>query len=776
MLLRGFRERAYFRGLGERFGFLPRSLRWTAHGSVWLHAVSVGEVMSSVRLLERLRAEYPSRRLFVSSTTLAGRALAEEKLRGLADGIFYAPIDYCFAVRRLLRVLRPSVAVILETEIWPNWYREIKRAGAGLLISNGRISDKAMPRYRAQRWFFRHALSLPDAVLAQSDVAARRFIELGAPPARVHNAGNLKYDFDPAKAAVPEPVQRLIDRTGPSAVWIAASTMPPVRAGDVDEDEVVLEAFRTLAAEHRRLLLILVPRRPARFDEAAARLQRAGVPFLRRSQLGDADELPLPGVLLLDTIGELGGLFPVADVVFMGGTLAERGGHNVLEPAFFGRPIVSGPHLENFPAIAEEFRRGGALVEISRPGELARAVGELLRNPDKRRMLGERARQLAEAQRGATERVLAEIRRLSAWSIPAPVRPLPLRILLWPLARLWEAGSRWKRERAMARRRWLDTPVVSIGGIGMGGAGKTPFVLFLAEKLQEAGRRPAILTRGYRRRVPEKATILPAGAKAPVTLTGDEAQLLLQAGVAPVGIGANRYHVGTLLEKQFAPEVILLDDGFQHWQLGRQFDLVLIDALDPFAGGELFPLGRLREPLAALARADAFLVTRAEAGSPREAIAARLGEWNPRAPVFFSRVAPLGWVDAATGRQEAPAAVSGSRVAAFCGLANPASFWRTLASLNARPIGCWAFRDHHHYRPREIQRLAAQARAAGAEALVTTEKDLVNLPPRTAELVGPLRLLWLRIGIVVEKEEVLLRLIQQRLERRGVPRRRTASL
>lgn len=775
LLLRGFRDRRYFTGLTQRFGALPHSLQQTVDGAIWLHAVSVGEVLTSLRLLEKLRAEYPSRRLFVSTTTLAGRAIAQERLAGIADGVFYAPIDYCFAVRRVLRTLRPSVVVVLETEIWPNLYREVKRTGAGLLVVNGRISDRAMPRYLSWRWLFRHVLSWPDAILAQSEVAGRRYLELGAPPPRLRVSGNLKYDFDPTKAAPPGAVQQLLDRLRPEMVWIAASTMPPAHAADIDEDDVVLEAFQRLAAERPRLLLLLVPRRPASFDVAAGKLERLGIPFLRRSRLSGGEDLPLPGVLLVDSVGELSSLFALANVAFMGGTLAERGGHNIVEPALFARPVVVGPHMENFPAIAEQFRQGGGMVEISGPSELAGEVGRLLGDPERQAQIGQRAHDLAEAERGATERAFQEVRRLSLESVPRKVRPALVSALLWPLSLMWSLGVRWKRARAMARCRPLNTPVVSVGGISMGGAGKTPCVLFLAERINAAGAQPAILTRGYRRRYPEKSTILPAGASARTSLTGDEAQLFLRTGVGPLGIGADRYATGALLESRFHADVILLDDGFQHWRLERQLDIVLIDALDPFAGDALFPMGRLREPLAALERADVFLITRAEPGRPLDGIAARLRRHNCRAPIFRSRLVPLEWVDLETGLAREASSLRSARAAAFCGLANPSSFWQTLAELGHSPASRWAFTDHHHYRPRELRSLASQARATDSEVLLTTEKDLVNLPASAAELIAPLRLYWLRIAMVVEDEEAFLAIIHEQLRESAPLHQRPAS-
>ena len=261
------------------------------------------------------------------------------------DGIFYAPLDFVFVIRRVLRKLQPRVVVVAETEIWPNLFRETARAGCGLIVVNGRISDEAAPRYLKWRWFFRHALQWPDAILAQNAEIRERFIAVGAPPDKVAVGGNLKYDFQPGSP--PADVESFLDELQPSAVWIAASTMPP------DEDDTVIAAFQELAARIPGLLLMLAPRKPERFDLVARKLDEAGMRWVRRSalSLGRSGTRPT-GVMLLDSIGELSGLFSRADVVFMGGTLVDSGGHNILEPAMFGKPIVVGPHMENFRDIA----------------------------------------------------------------------------------------------------------------------------------------------------------------------------------------------------------------------------------------------------------------------------------------------------------------------------------------------------------------------------------------------------------------------------------------
>jgi tetraacyldisaccharide 4'-kinase len=747
-LLRIGRDRKWLRKLAERFGALPASFSRTPPGAVWLHAVSVGEILSAVALLKQLRIAQPYAPLYVSTTTLAGRAVADDKLRGLASGVFYLPIDYGFAIRRVLRAIRPNVVVILETELWPTLFRTVTRAGCELLIVNGRISDRAWPRYRRLRWFFHYVLELPSLIAVQSEADRQRYLALGAPERNVVVAGNLKYDAAPSGTTPPFTVRA-------DAVWIAASTTAPCEPGDIDEDDAVIAAYRGLASGHPGLLLILVPRKPERFATAAAKLAATGIPFRKRSEL-PPDTAVMPGVLLLDTLGELNSIFPLADVVFMGGTLARRGGHNILEPAAAGRPIIIGPHMENFAAIATEFRGAEAVVEIAGPADLAAATRDLLDDPARRATLGTRASELARAKRGATERAIQAIVEARDLAVPHFEGRGAAWPLLLPLALLWKAGNRWKEHRDFARSRSLATPVISVGGIGMGGAGKTPIALFLARRLSAAGVRPAILTRGYGRKSSSHAVAVPAGRQVPVDQTGDEAQIFVQEGRFDVGISADRFEAGRLLEDLTHPDVFILDDGFQHRRLKRNCDLVLIDALDPFAGGALFPAGRLREPLAALSRASAFLITRSEPGREYRGIRQMLARYNPNAPVFHSRAHPTVWVDHATGR---PAEVVSGGAVAFCGIGNPYSFWQTLRDLSIEPIFTWTFDDHHPYTTRELQRLGYQARRRNASVLLTTRKDSFNLPPNAVDLVAPAVILWLDIDAQVFEEEQFISLL-----------------
>ena len=712
----------------------------TGPGGIWLHAVSVGEVISAATLLQALREKLPDTPLYVSVTTVTGHALAQTKLTGLCDGIFYTPLDFAFAVRRILRAMQPSLLLVMETEIWPNLWRETKLSGAGLLIVNARISDRAFPRYEKMRWFFAPILGIPDAIYAQSQQDVARYRSLGAPAEKLHLGLNLKYDFNPDRIQTAPEIAAWIAAQAPAHIVIAASTMPGIDSSDGDEDDLTLEAFQELKTPG--LLWIHVPRRPERFAVVAAKLTARGIPYVRRSAL---NELALPGILLLDTLGELSGLFPLATAVFMGGTLVRRGGHNILEPAFFGKPVIAGPHMENFAEIAAEFTARGALIRITAAHELAPRLKELFDNPGG---TGEKGRKLAESKRGATGiacRAAIEILE-SNW--PCLRRPLLQRIFLTPFSWLWSWGAR-RKQNVEAQR--LNVPVICVGGLAMGGTGKTPTVLHLAEHFRRQGRIPGILTRGYRRVSPAPFTLIEAGQPAPVSETGDEAQIFVNAGIAHIGIGGDRVIVGRQLLEKWRVDVILLDDGFQHRRLYRDFDLVLLDAQDPLSGGAVFPLGRLREDPEGLRRANAILLTRVQRGREYRRLRSYIDGISPQIPIFRSRVVPRGWM---------PGPLAEGKYAAFCGLGNPASFWATLRQMGIETCYRWSFGDHHQYRPSELARLRIQAMESGATVLLTTEKDWMNLPGGAEEILSPLSIRWLRIGIEVENEETLFTLLE----------------
>ncbi|MGC2658863.1 MAG: tetraacyldisaccharide 4'-kinase, partial [Bryobacteraceae bacterium] len=741
-------------------GFLPRLFNRTNPGAIWLHAVSAGEVTSAIPLLEVLRSRGTFRiPVYLSTSTVAGRAAAERRLSSLLDGIFYVPYDYASCVRRVLRVLRPSLVIVLETEIWPNLYAEVVRTGAGLVVVNGRISSRTWPKYRTLRWFFSPILQLPEAIYVQTAKDRDRYCELGVLEDRLHFEGNLKYDACSLRGETRLPT------FGAARVWIAASTVGPNEAGSVerhsvDEDELVLDTFESLAKDMKDLLVIVAPRQPQRFEVVARKLEQRGLRHARRTNLPQSVELP--AVILLDTVGELANAFTLAQVAFVGGSIAPRGGHNILEPAAAGAAVVVGRHMQNFEAIAQDFREAGALVEVDSASELTGTIRELLTDTTKAAEIGRLGRELVQRNQGISSRIADQLWPVYYGAFRAASRGLLSRWLRAPLAWLWEKGGIWKRARSERRAHSLPVPVISIGGITVGGSGKTPMTNYLASLLRRLGQTPAILTRGYRRRSPAEMMVLPPGSQVPPRLTGDEPQIFLRAAEAIVGIGSRRYEAGQLVLKEF-PEttVCLLDDGFQHAALRRDADIVVIDGLDPFGGGAVVPLGRLREPVNALARANMFVLTRTENDLRFDAIRRRLEHFNPTAPIFRTRLVARHWVDYQTSDRNAN--LPAYRVAAFCGLGNPQSFWSTLESLNLEVVYRWSFPDHHVYRPKELWRIAQQARFYGAEMIVTTEKDRINCPDHLERVIYPFNMAWLEIEFALENEANFMTLLQNLL-------------
>jgi 3-deoxy-D-manno-octulosonic-acid transferase len=394
----------------ERFGKLPESFQQPERGAIWIHAVSVGETLAVARLTRELQAALPGRKIFMSSVTPAGRAAGEGGIPAVA-GRFYLPLDWRRAVRSTLDRIQPSLLVIVETELWPNLLRAAHDSGTRIILINARLSTRSFGRYRLLRPFMRRVLEDVDMICAQSEADAERFRQLGALPERVVLSGNLKFDSEPPRsAAFSRMLEKAISGKGRAPVLIAASTM----AG---EEPMVLEAWSRLRAHYPGALLILAPRHPARFDEVARILTAGGHSFVRRTRLtspdsADLSRLTASEVLLLDSIGELAGVLELADVVFMGGSLVPTGGHNILEAAYWSKPVLFGPHMENFGDIARLFLDAQACLQVRDGNELATSVRRLFAHRTAARELGERGKQVLAQHAGATARVLEQIQRL----------------------------------------------------------------------------------------------------------------------------------------------------------------------------------------------------------------------------------------------------------------------------------------------------------------------------------------------------------------------------
>jgi 3-deoxy-D-manno-octulosonic-acid transferase len=389
----------HLKTLRERMGQLPDTLA-SEGPSIWIHAVSVGEVLAARTLIEPLKKRFAGRRVFLSTTTLTGNAIAR-KSAVHADGLFYAPFDWPGPVRTALERLRPELLVLLETELWPNLIRQARRSGTRVALVNGRISPRSFARYRRIRWFMRRVLADVDLFLMQEPAHVTRIVAMGAQPERVRALGSLKYDSVEGPRASGE-LARIFGSGGEGAgpIWVAGSTVE-------GEEELVLRALEIVRRRVPDTRLVLAPRHPERFDSVAELIAATGLVGARRSRLGA--ETWSGDVLLLDSLGELAHVYPLATAVFVGGSLAPRGGHNILEPAASGRAIVVGPHMENFQQIAEDFREAKGLVQIDAPGELAPAITRLLTDESHRREVGGRAREVIDRNRGALDRTLAAL-------------------------------------------------------------------------------------------------------------------------------------------------------------------------------------------------------------------------------------------------------------------------------------------------------------------------------------------------------------------------------
>lgn len=405
-LWRVARTEKYREGMRERLGMVPSRLHRSAdqRPALWIHAVSVGEVLAISRLVSELDTAFPDHRVLISTTTRTGQALARERFG--AARVFYCPLDLPSAMRAYLNALQPALLVLAETEFWPNMLSGCFRRNIPVAVVNARVSDRSWPRYLKLRLIWRSLLSRLSAVLAQTHVDAERLRAVGCRPERVSVAGNLKFDI---RAAQPAEATRLIQKLSPGLrIIVAGSTLE-------GEEAMLLKSWRRLIQSDPNMVLVLAPRHPERFAAVASLLELSGLQWLRRSDWKREQFQPRllkPGqVVLLDTIGELASTYSLASLAFVGGSLIPAGGHNPLEPAQFSVPIVMGPHYANFRAICDDLLANNAM-RIATEEDLSGTMLELLRDRESAAQMGARARQVFEAQAGATVRCVAAIGEL----------------------------------------------------------------------------------------------------------------------------------------------------------------------------------------------------------------------------------------------------------------------------------------------------------------------------------------------------------------------------
>lgn len=403
----------YVGGLRQRLGSVSRV---TGKPVIWLHCVSVGETQAARPLAQRLKQQFPHHTLVVSTTTRTGQKLARDVFSRDAESIFYFPLDWRWSVRRALKRINPAAVLLMETELWPNFLRECKAREIPVAVVNGRISKQSFRRYSWVKSFLGRVLSSLRMAVMQSETDAERLQSLGMPGERLFTAGNLKFDAEAGKDLL-EKTNEIAQRFGLQTSRLSHGPLILAASTHAPEEQIILESFKQLRTKPARLMI--APRRPERFNEVASLIQNSGLSWSRRTNAPGPSDANA-SVILLDTIGELPATFSLATVVFVGGSIVDRGGHNVVEPAAAGSAVITGAHTHNFHAIVDQMKEAGAIIQLppvkgaDAAREFTRAVDQLLADPGKRAELGQRAKQLVVENQGAAERTMKLIAPLFA--------------------------------------------------------------------------------------------------------------------------------------------------------------------------------------------------------------------------------------------------------------------------------------------------------------------------------------------------------------------------
>ena len=771
---------------------------------IWIHGASVGEIVATSPLVKEIKKIMPERKVLVSAFTVGGYNMAKQIIPE-ADAIIYFPLDLVWVAQSVVRRVHPGIFMPVETELWPNFLRAIRERNIPVMMVNGRISEKSVKNYRYLFSIWRDMLRTVSRFCMQSSIDANYIAHLGADPKKIFVTGNTKFDQTYAEVT-PEDLETYKTELGlgPDAfpVIVAGSTHPP-------EEEAVLTAFTELRKKYPKARLVIAPRKTNRSDEIKRLNSKFGYETGYRSKLkemnGTRPEYP---VVLIDTIGELGRIYAVGDIVFIGGSLMHHGGHNVLEPAAHAKPILVGPSMENFKDSYSLLSKVGACRMVPDTTGLTQAFLEIAGDDALRKKMGEASIQVIRENRGAALNTMhyltdllekAAVPRAYTREYPintrnfndagggglkhgaaiiqyifhmahAPERPWYAFILLGllrGLSYIYGFGARvnlWLYEVGILSRRKLNCCVISIGNITVGGTGKTPTAQRVAMMIKDMGYRVVILNRGYRSHWDKPLGVVSDGKKIYMTSyeAGDEAYLMakMMPGI-PVVIGKNRDVTGRYAVEEMNAEVIIMDDGYQHWQVNRDLDIVLVDTLNLFGNGNLLPRGILREPLSHLDRADMFLFTKSDQSSQltRTSLAENIRQYNQTAPIVESIHHAKEFVEIADwykGNQQNPIPLEelkGKKVMVFSAIGNPSSFEQNVSGCGLEILEAIRYPDHHDYGMLEMQYIGERAAELQADALITTGKDAVKIPTEFIYFNRDVPLYVMNMDIMVTKNE-----------------------
>lgn len=805
-MVRSVREKGFVERIRQSLGFFPEHAldKVEKKDCIWVHAASVGEIVATSPLIKEFRKEFPKSPILVSVVTTSGYEMANRIIKD-ADAIIYFPLDLPWLADHVLRRIRPRVFLPVETELWPNFLRTARKIHVPVMMVNGRISDKSVKQYKHLHSLLRNMIGTVKLFAMQSPIDAEYIMRLGAPQELVTVTGNTKFDQTYTDVS-PEEKQKIIEEMGLSkndGIFLAGSTHR-------GEEEAVLQAFKAVRETHPHARLVIAPRELLRTTEVVHLCRKAGFSVTTRTKL--QHEAPQDeDIVILDTIGELGKVYSIGDVVFVGGSLVPHGGHNILEPAAHGKAIIVGSHMFNFKDTYALFKNRDACLTVKNGEELAKQVTRLFDEPEHRHRMEEETRAIVRENKGASRKSAILLHQMLESYESSPENRHHVRSTqkitnfqtyfidlvhskevdgLFPhlimgilyifsliyglLVNIKLAGYKY----GIFQKQKLDCFVISLGNVTVGGTGKTPTAQRLARDIRDMGYRVVILNRGYRAKWHGEVGIVSDGKRLHMDAAeaGDEAYMLAKhLPEVPVLIGAERAKTGRYAMEHFGAEVAILDDGYQHWQLERDLDILLVDAVNVFGNGYILPRGTLREPISHISRADICLMTKVDqaAAGSCDYIRETVHRYNPEARIVESIHQPrcfiplTEWYVNIASQGIDIAQMRGKRIMAVSAIGNPASFEQTLSDLGAVIIESLRYPDHHDYAMSEMTDIFQQAENAGAEAIVITEKDAVKIPADVAREKWSIPIYVICVEVNFQKgSEGLADLLKKRLAER----------
>lgn len=766
-MVRAIREKGFVERIKQCLGFLPDEelARVAKKNCIWVHAASVGEIVAASPLIKEFRKKFPKSPILISVVTTSGYEMAHRIIHD-CDAIIYFPMDLPWLAGHVVRRIAPRVFLPVETELWPNFLKAAREMHIPVMMVNGRISDKSVKTYHHLHSLLDDMIGTVTKFAMQSPIDADYIMRLGADPSLVVVTGNTKFDqtYTDVSTRDKKALLRELGLVHNQGIFLAGSTHK-------GENEYVLKAFSELRKTLPQAKLIIAPRELLTVGKVVSLCKEAGYKVARRTEL-NAHPSEGHDIVVLDTIGELGKVYSIGTVIYVGGSLIPHGGHNILEPAAHGKAIIVGYNMFNFKDTHTLFTKRNACITVNNVNELCQETVRLFSDVETRQRMEQETLAIINENKGAAKKsaqilydLLEEVEtaRLSRGLIHTTDKAENLQSYFFQLVHsreqhgflmniliaflylgslLFALGVNIKLlayKCGLFRKTKIGCYVISLGNITVGGTGKTPTAQCLAREIRELGYKVVILNRGYRAKWKGKVGIVSDGKQLYMDAAeaGDEAFMLAKhLPEVPVLIGPERAITGAYAVEHFGAEVAILDDGYQHWQLDRDMDILLVDAVSVFGNGYMLPRGTLREPISHIDRARVCLMTKVDQSSEKSRgyIRSMVSKYNKEALIVESIHQPRclirldDWFRNISADGIPVSELKDKKVMALSAIGNPSSFEQTLSNIGAVVVESLRFPDHHDYTVRELLDVVNQAHQMDAEAIVITEKDAVKVP------------------------------------------------